>query len=672
MNDGYSQPWYRRLIRGTNEALWSLAIWTAYGINPWAGAATAGIKPLLNSLAYSTNSQQDDIRIFLESVKTDLEKLDYDSEALRLSYLTVYELLKMYGDKPIVDAVSINYKTYAKVVLAEGKKNGQVPFELEKPIQRMLEIFFSHAIKEHSMLSAFLDAGTIAQLADNLGSRLNVIETALLQLNIDKFTRVHKLLSRPWLAPKPTGLSLRTITARSQAIPYEEVTSYRDIRDWIQKLPDAGVFIRALIGPGGSGKSRTAIQLAGELARKNWIAGFWGRSINPNQLEPFFSTDNPYTRGATGLLLVIDYSEQRSDDLHSLFCALARIDALNWGRPVAILALGRTYPEALRELGREDYCSSCRHCDIERWQEDLCPSLRDGLKKKPVKLQKLTVEEAFKLFSSAYNALGDLTDRDFVLFTKERAWEIIRSGEAGSYPERPLPLIIAALLAVRGVLERPLAYERVDASCEKGGGGLLEQAYCFEVNHRWIPEIDKMFPGRQKYYTYRLERLISLSSLLVYLEREEAAILLEHLGITGVDREVMLDVAERLFPYEGKNRIAALEPDPIVELLVNKVGYENIQNDLFYILNYINSSRHHSVDAVVRFLHAYDVLTRMGARRAAQGLIDELKNSLGYYLNQISEISRSTTKINKLVLENPRLNEWFTQKDSQWISGLKR
>ena len=78
------------------------------------------------------------------------------------------------------------------------------------------------------------------------------------------------------------------------------------------------VSARLISGPGGAGKTRLAAEAAQALRNRSWSAGFLPRSAKSGQI---------IQADGAGLLLIIDYPEERMEVIDDLFRHVVEIDA---------------------------------------------------------------------------------------------------------------------------------------------------------------------------------------------------------------------------------------------------------------------------------------------------------------------------------------------------------
>ncbi len=101
---------------------------------------------------------------------------------------------------------------------------------------------------------------------------------------------------------------------------------------------DLPISAKFVTGEGGVGKTRLAAELAMELRKDGWAAGF-----------PDLRHDNAYFAAKSGTLLIVDYPEELPGGLDSLFTGLARVEESGASR-LRVLFLSRREPDVWRQL----------------------------------------------------------------------------------------------------------------------------------------------------------------------------------------------------------------------------------------------------------------------------------------------------------------------------------
>ena len=174
--------------------------------------------------------------------------------------------------------------------------------------------------------------------------------------------------------------------------------------------------VRLLTGPGGSGKSRLAAEVAGALRAEGWTAGF-ARLDQPSIL--------PLAKA--GLFLVVDYPEERPAETLALLRSLAALET-----PPA--------PTRLLLLSRRSF---------DWWQDTIDEAHAAGIcDSQAVGVANLDEEGTVSLFREAVQALSSHLGRE----PGEAGDRAVRSWWAGDPARHGLPLFATAA-AIHGVLE---------------------------------------------------------------------------------------------------------------------------------------------------------------------------------------------------------------------------
>ena len=113
-------------------------------------------------------------------------------------------------------------------------------------------------------------------------------------------------------------------------------TEMNALKQWAHS--DRPISAKFVVGEGGVGKTRLAAELAEELRKEGWAAGF-----------PDLRNPSAYFAHTPGTLLIVDYPEELPGGLESLFTGLARLEESQPNR-LRVLFLSRREAEAWREL----------------------------------------------------------------------------------------------------------------------------------------------------------------------------------------------------------------------------------------------------------------------------------------------------------------------------------
>ena len=140
----------------------------------------------------------------------------------------------------------------------------------------------------------------------------------------------------------------------------------------LQGLTPDGSHAWVLWGPGGAGKTRTAVEVALALEKEGWLAFSVDFHPSPpeDRLQHFFTQRWPNRP----ILLIVDYAEQRpADDLRALARAV-REAVSKRSAPVALLFLMRADP---REPAAGHVTVALKEARIHHWKDQRVPSVED-------------------------------------------------------------------------------------------------------------------------------------------------------------------------------------------------------------------------------------------------------------------------------------------------------
>jgi tetratricopeptide (TPR) repeat protein len=131
------------------------------------------------------------------------------------------------------------------------------------------------------------------------------------------------------------------LQARYGIVPYTDATGAKaELLAWLAGArPAAG---RLVHGPGGLGKTRLMIEVAAELQRQGWTAGFLDRPHEQAEVLHQQALEQLIDHGDdSGLLIVMDYAEARQEAVKMIAARLAA-GAANAGRAVRLVLLARS------------------------------------------------------------------------------------------------------------------------------------------------------------------------------------------------------------------------------------------------------------------------------------------------------------------------------------------
>ncbi len=340
--------------------------------------------------------------------------------------------------------------------------------------------------------------------------------------------------------PRARELGLLAVTAKYGVVPFQKVAAFGELLDMVERVKrENKVMLLTLYGQGGAGKTRLALELAAELGRRGWFAGFLrsGSDFTLGDLEQIFEKPAPK-------LFVVDYAAYRREDVDRLLSAAA---GKGWRGPLLVLLLERSrlrYPEELATgISDDKYQGRPQWC----WERGCAFGGRE--------LGELSEGEARALYRAAFRALSA-----FAGGARDPGEELVAE-VAGRY-RRPLALALDALVRLASD-EEP---ERAEA--------LYDQALREEIRGRWFRRLDKerRLSELEREAAERGLRLgAALATLLggvaVRELRRELKENLDYLdGREGLVGELADALAEVLPGFEP-GAVAPLEPDPVADRL---------------------------------------------------------------------------------------------------------
>ena len=241
------------------------------------------------------------------------------------------------GDAPIAAGLAPDPERYAEQTL-KGCGQGLDRFFRDQ-VRRVLAAFYGVVIEE-GLLGKLADGGTLAELARHLGGRLRAVEEELARLrHLLVLAPAFRLLTKPWaLEPEPE-LNFRALTAKYGVVPYHELGVFTEVRHRV--VQGSGLRVLPVVGPGGAGKTRLAIELAKRLSNEGWVAGFVPLGKDPGPLLELFRSELPWE--PKGYLFVFDYAYALAWGLliRDFVLDLVQNGALDHDVPVAVLLLDR-------------------------------------------------------------------------------------------------------------------------------------------------------------------------------------------------------------------------------------------------------------------------------------------------------------------------------------------
>ncbi len=315
-----------------------------------------------------------------------------------------------------------------------------------------------------------------------------------------------------------------------------------DLRRWLDE--GAPVSVRVLVGAGGRGKTRLALELARDIAKDGWLAGF----ATADELDRFRGQHGvEQWRWDKPVLIILDYAASRADQLRAWIREL--VDASLEERPkLRLLLLERQANRAIGWLAtvfglgdNDDSRAAIELLDPKEPAE--LPALDD------LDVRRQVFGALLRRTNSALEAPAQGADPEFDRLLADRKW-------AGD----PLYLMMAGIAAAKAGVKGALALSRADLALSMGRNeldriGRIGAARGVDDKHR--------FAGAFVRHMAAIATL--LQGLSVAEARRLAAKEIEALGSqAGLDATV--DALRDALPASGANgAVAPILPDVVGE-----------------------------------------------------------------------------------------------------------
>lgn len=347
------------------------------------------------------------------------------------------------------------------------------------------------------------------------------------------------------------------LQARYGQVAYVDATGQRAaLLDWALRHPRRAAG-RLLHGPGGIGKTRLLVEVAGMLRSQGWAAGFV-KGPQPlasaaTRTQRRQALEQIIARGEEpGLLLVLDYAEGRQDEVLELAGWLGQ-HTVEDTRLIRLVLLARGAGDWWERLRDEHLSMRQLFTDRPGWPAVVAlptfesPELRAAL---------------FDASCTAYAPV--LQAQGVHLHSTDPPASLRDAVATGPDHHRPLAIQMAALV-----------WLTASSGAEGGSGmaGLLDQVLGLERRH-W----EQLLGSLDSAARTALERGLAQVTLVRGARTDDAAeLLLMHDGhylgrrTAPVDVALVLDQLKRLYGLPAGG-LLPLEPDLVGEHLVAKVG----------------------------------------------------------------------------------------------------
>ncbi len=336
--------------------------------------------------------------------------------------------------------------------------------------------------------------------------------------------------------PDGLGLSVRVLSAKFGLVPFSTLPLFDVILKRVES--GSGVAVLQVEGPGGIGKTRLLQEVGRELIARGWRGGVLRRGADLERMRRLFE------QAEAPLFFLVDYAGTRVRQVRELLSAAAGV---GWERPLAVL-LAERYP--LEEELRSKLLRDEDRVGLDAWL------WARGVRLECYELGPLDRATAVQVYEEALQALAEFAGG--------------LPPEVGEPPpwDRPLYLALDALLRLAGrESEHGVRKDR-----------LLEDALNYERSrwHRFLENIDGTDWKRA---VEALDLLVAAVVLAGGLSRRETAELRRHNPLHDYG-ELGASVENAAFSALGDaqgERLLGLEPDPVADALLGRVGTERLR-----------------------------------------------------------------------------------------------
>ena len=352
------------------------------------------------------------------------------------------------------------------------------------------------------------------------------------------------------------------LVAANEAIPFtgrEHIVS--SLLQWARKV-DRRVSIRTVTGQGGSGKTRTAIELARRLQLDGWSC-IWATTSAGRPS----ARHSPETGPTRPVLLVFDYASSLADALAEALPSLLELSEA--GPPVRILLLDRIqdgwYQRLLSMRGD-------RYSVRELFSET-----------KPLELPGHDLRR--QLFQAGLDAWTTRHERSRIVCPAPGVSPEFDDGLSGRTWADPLYLLIAAFVAAE--------HERIEPALAKTRLDLIEYAALREQGEL----TRRAAAGKEG----PLAELAARNTVVGGRTAEEVEAWAARLGEAPLAARSLANTLQDLYPGD-QDRIAPIQPDPVAEAFLLQY-WRTAGNRSRHIDQFLSESAAAGGDeSVVRFL----------------------------------------------------------------------
>ncbi|MDM3871801.1 tetratricopeptide repeat protein [Porticoccus sp. W117] len=131
------------------------------------------------------------------------------------------------------------------------------------------------------------------------------------------------------------------------------------LQAWWRESKNLGVSCQLIVGEGGVGKTRLAAEFAKSVRSENWAVGFMKLGD-----DDYYGT---WECGETGILIILDYPEERPHELKDLMSKLVSIDTQ--GKKLRLLIAGRS-KELVQSLSFDGQSLFARSICLQGFRKD--------------------------------------------------------------------------------------------------------------------------------------------------------------------------------------------------------------------------------------------------------------------------------------------------------------